>query len=223
MPDHHAPSFLQRHADSKLQIERRILAKWIAGNLVEEGARLFVVSGTTAAAAGEEILQRVDSVHITTNSVPMAWYFIGLVEKGFAAPHVSVSVVGGELRAVTGAIAGKAKPERGATLLISPHGLTAKAITGNRDVDQLKPLVNGHRKVIMPVSWSKLNREAFGVVKHLGHWKRVDCQLVITERPHSSLRLSEEDHRNGIDLLKSVATTMGNRLTIHWLPLKRGR
>lgn len=220
MSEHHAPSFLQRNSEGKRHAERQVLANWIAANLVSPGTRLFVASGTTAAETAQVVLKSVASVHITTNSVPLAWFFIHLVENGEAAPHVSVAITGGDLRAVTGIIAGKPKIEKGATLLLSPHGLTEKALTGNRDVDLLKPLLNGHRKVIMPVSWSKLNRDGASAVKHLGHWKQVVCQLVVTEQPHKDLKLTDSEYRSGLELLNSIEKTMRGRLKLHRVPLK---
>lgn len=214
-----APSFLQRRADGRREAERRILAQWIAANLFVPGSRVFVTSGTTVAQTAEEILQWVDSVHIDTNSVPVAWAFMQLVEQRKAAAHAAVAVSGGILRPATGIVDGKVKIDKNTALLFSPHGITRRAITGDRDVDLLRVLLNGRQRVIMPVSWSKLNREGAAIVKHIGHWKQADCQLVITTHPHPDLSLPDIDRRKGKELLDFLQTTMGSRLVVRWVPL----
>ncbi|HYF34911.1 MAG TPA: hypothetical protein VD994_06420 [Prosthecobacter sp.] len=218
MIDNRSTSFLQRSRDSSRQAERRALAEWVAKNLISQGARLFVVSGTTAKETAEMILRQVRDVHIQTNSVPVTGMFMQLVEEGLAAPYATVSIIGGEVRPETGAVAGKVEPDAAATLLFSPHGVTEKGLVGNRDVDQIKPLVGMFRRVIMPVSWLKLGAPGTHSIKHFGHWKQVRCHMVVTDTPHVDLGLSEDAVARGNSLLKSVQDAMGERLTISRIP-----
>lgn len=194
-----------------------MLADYVGRHLIPPGSRVFIVSGTTACETARVILKKVRDVHVFTNSVPVAWNFMEMVERGECAPHVTVSTIGGEVRAVTGAISGKPETDRAATLIFAPHGLTEKAIVGNRDVDEIKKLVDIHQNVIMPVSWSKFGRAGSYPIKHYGHWKQVNCQMVLMDRPHPSLGLSEKDQEIVEGLLLQIQDAMGSRLRIHRL------
>lgn len=212
-------SFMQRRSDERRLPETRLIANWVAENLVSRGARLFIVSGSTACETAAVILRQHHDVHVHTNSVPVAWEFMQMTETRQLAPNATVSIMGGELRAVTGAIAGHVESEEGVTLIFAPHGLTEKAITGNRDVDEIKALVDGHQKIIMLVSWTKLGRPGRVAVKHYGHWKQVDCQLVVTNQPHPTLGLTEEQKERGEAILETMTKAMGDRLKVHRVPL----
>lgn len=210
-------SFIQRQNDVLRQSETQALANYIGNQMVPNGSRVFIVSGTTACATAEVLLKKIRDLHIMTNSVPVAWRFMQMVEDGKEAPHVTVSITGGDVRAVTGAIAGKTKTETdsSATLIFAPHGLTEKGIVGNRDVDQIKKLVDVHRQVIMPVSWTKLGRPGSEAIKHWGHWKQVSCQLVLTDKPPLSLNISNEQRDKGEQLLLHAQNIMGANLKVH--------
>ncbi len=217
------PSYLRRSSETRRAKERGLLAGWIAQNreLIAPGARIFSASGTTSSEATALILQQVPEVHVWTNSIPVAWKFMELVEEGLAAPHVAVSLCGGDVRAVTGAVAGKHRCEKSASLIFSPHGLTDKGVVGDRDVDQLRLLVSGHMKIIMPISWYKLNRDGKEIVKHYGHWKKQAgrrCDLVLLEEPPEELGISGQRLREAERLLSVLPELMGSSLVIHRVP-----
>jgi hypothetical protein len=212
------PSFYQRDAETRRHAERQALAEWVAEKMVDAGDRLFITTGTTVAKTAELILRK-KATHITTNSVPVAALFMRLVEDKEVAPYTTLIVCGGELRAATGMIAGQPKLDPTATLVYSPHGLTEKAVTGDRDVEQLRFLFNGLRHVIMPVSWAKLNRQGSDIVKHIGHWKKTECEIVITDTPHPSLGLEPEFVADGERLLGRLSEVLQDRLKIHRVPM----
>ncbi len=216
-PSNPALSFLDRAADDVRRSETELLGRWVAGHLIGEGTHLWVTSGTTICRTAVCILEKVRKVHVTTNSVPVAWEFMQLMEKGKLATYATVSVVGGEVRPVTGAIASKQMIDDSTTLLYSPHGLVEKAIVGNRDIDQIKPLVDAHRRVIMPISWQKLGNPGNEVIKYYGHWKRVECDLVLTKEPLEGLGLSGERIDKARHILDLIKKALGSRLRIHWV------
>ena len=214
-------SLLRRIKNKRRKRESQILGEWISENLIVDGAFLFVVSGSTTYWIAEQTLKEKDSVHINTNSIPVAWRAMELEEAGKLAPGASVRVLEGVVREVTGAIAFNQAPKdkNDSILLYSPHGLTKTALVGNRDVEHIQVLLKAHKRVIMPISWEKLITNGSEKIKSYGHWKKVKCDLVLTDKPIPDLKFSTADKKEATQNLNQIKKKMGNRLVIRRVPI----
>jgi DeoR/GlpR family transcriptional regulator of sugar metabolism len=222
-------TFIQRMADESRNRETSALADYIVNHLLDTGAILSVLSGTTAAAVAELALRTHKKIRVTTNCVPLASRFMELEEQGCCAQQTSVFLTAGRISSVTGATIVEYRPKEtrrqspsdpDATLICSPHGFNRMALFGDNDVDEFKFWLNQYRRIILPVQWEKFGKEGRHKFKNFKQWKNVKCDMVVLDHPLDDPAFTMERIAEGNALLNEVQQVMGQDFKIHRVKLQ---
>ena len=169
----HSPNFLVRLDDKSEAEEKRALADYFVSRIVP-GIRghLFLAVGTTVYTIAEELFRHVSNIKLFTNCIPIAYRYLELARDKELAEGVVLQVVSGIVDQTTSVIATAARrTNRNATkaLVWTPHGLSPKGLMGEHHIEVTKRLVAMHKRILMPVTYSKLGREGSEMIKFIGY------------------------------------------------------